>query len=202
MCITYEVEKGLYINVTNKCTNSCAFCIRQNGDGAYGSDSLWLSHEPTREEILSSVFSRNPDKYSEIVFCGYGEPACRLEDVAFVAREIKKIYPSLKIRINTNGQSDLILGKDSAPIYAGAFDVVSISLNASNKERYNEICHPVFGTRSFPAILEFAKNVKKHVPTVAFSVVRQSLDKSELEECERISKQLGIPLRIREYISG
>ena len=54
MCITYVVDGNLYVNMTNKCSNRCEFCIRNNGDGAYGSDSLWLVREPTLEEALDA----------------------------------------------------------------------------------------------------------------------------------------------------
>ena len=49
MTVTYEVDGGLYVNLTNRCPNRCDFCIRNNGDGAYGSDPLWLLHEPTEK---------------------------------------------------------------------------------------------------------------------------------------------------------
>ena len=124
MTITYEVDTGLYINVTNRCTNRCDFCIRNNGDGAYGSDSLWLEREPTVDEVLEDVFSHDLTKYSELVFCGYGEPTVRLHDIREIALGIKKRYPSIKIRVNTNGHSDLIFGMDTAPLYKDAFDVV------------------------------------------------------------------------------
>jgi TatD family-associated radical SAM protein len=202
MCITYEVGDGLYINITNRCSNSCSFCIRNNGDGAYGSDSLWLEREPTEAEILDSVFSRELAKYSEIVFCGYGEPSYRLECAVAVANKIKERFPGIKIRINTNGQSDLILGKDTAPLYGGAFDSVSISLNTSSAEKYDEMCHPVYKLKAFDAILSFAKNVKKYVQNVAFSVVREALTEDELAECIKISEKLGIPLKVRAYIGN
>ena len=201
MCICYEVEQGLYINITNRCSNSCSFCIRNNGDGAYGSDSLWLVREPTVEEILSAVFERDLSKYSEVVFCGYGEPAYRLLEAVEVAKEIKKSIPSLSVRINTNGQSDLILGFNTAPLYS-VFDTVSISLNASNKEKYAEMCHPVYGLSAFDAILSFARNVKNYVQNTVFSVVRETLSEKELSECCEISKKSGIPLKIRNYISA
>ena len=91
MTVSYEVGSGLYLNITNRCSNRCEFCIRNNGDGAYGSDSLWLEREPSVKEILESVFSRELSRYSEIVFCGYGEPTYRLADAVTVAKEIKKI---------------------------------------------------------------------------------------------------------------
>lgn len=200
MCITYEVENSLYINMTNRCSNNCSFCIRNNGDGAYGSDSLWLEREPSVSEILESVCSREVSKYDEIVFCGYGEPSYRLYDAREVALKIKEDYPEAKIRINTNGQSDLILGMDTANLYAGAFDTVSISLNASNSKKYIEICRPVYEKTAFPTIIKFTENVKKCVPNVAFSVVRETLSAAELYECEKVAERIGVALRVRTYI--
>ena len=200
MCITYEVDGGLYVNVTNRCSNNCTFCIRNNGDGAYGSDSLWLEREPCEEEILASVFERKLESYREIVFCGYGEPSYRLDTVTAVAKRIKARCPDMKIRINTNGQSDLILGRNTAPDYEGAFDTVSISLNTPSPEKYDEICRPVYKNKAFKAILDFAANVKNYVPCVAFSVVRQTLTEQELAQCFKIAQDVGITLRVREYI--
>ncbi len=200
MCITYEVDGSLYVNMTNKCSNRCEFCIRNNGDGAYGSDSLWLEREPTLKEVFSSVHSRDLTKYSELVFCGYGEPTYRLEDAVAVARSVKEKYPKMPIRINTNGHSDLILDKDTAPMYEGAFDVVSISLNTPNSTRYQEICHSIFGKRSHEALISFAKRVKSYVPKVILSVVRESLTEEEIEQCRAIADDAGVTLRIRDYI--
>ena len=52
---TYKVGRGVYINLTNRCTNRCDFCIRQNGDGVYGSDTLWLEREPSAFTLRYSV---------------------------------------------------------------------------------------------------------------------------------------------------
>ncbi len=201
MTVTYMVEGGLYINVTNRCTNRCDFCIRNNGDGAYGSDSLWLVREPSEEEILESVFSHEVESIPEIVFCGYGEPSVRLETVRSVALKIKEKYPNIKIRINTNGQSDLIYKCDTAPMYKDAFDMVSISLNAPTAARYQEICHSVFGEKVLEKILEFAKNVNKYVQNVAFSVVKESLSEEEIEKCYEIADECGVRLRVRDLIT-
>ena len=200
MCITYIVEDKLYVNITNKCSNRCEFCIRNNGDGAYGSDSLWLEREPTREEILDSIFSRDLSVFPEIVFCGYGEPSYRLDDAVYVANVVKEKYPEMKIRINTNGHSDLIWGRDTAPDYEGAFDAVSISLNTPTAEKYQAICHSIYGEKSFDALLKFAGNVKKYVPTVALSAVKETLTSEEIELCKKISADLGVTLRLRDYI--
>ncbi len=199
-CITYMVGEGLYVNMTNRCSNRCDFCIRNNGDGAYGSESLWLVREPTREEILESIFSHELEKIPELVFCGYGEPSYRLDDAVFIAKAVKERYPNIEIRINTNGQSDLILGRDTAPEYAGAFDAVSISLNSPTPEKYQQICHSVFGEESFGSILNFAKNVKNYVQKTCFSVVKETLTEEEIELCKKISCECEVPLRIRDYI--
>ncbi|MBO7197129.1 MAG: radical SAM protein [Clostridia bacterium] len=200
MCITYVVEDKLYVNITNKCSNRCEFCIRNNGDGAYGSDSLWLEREPTREEILDSVLSCDLNAFPELVFCGYGEPTYRLDDAAFVARAVKERYPNIKIRINTNGQSDLILGRRTAPDYEGAFDIVSISLNTPSAERYQQICHSVYGEAAFDAMLRFAGDVKNFVTTVSLSAVKETLTAEEIERCRIICSDLGVNLRLRDYI--
>lgn len=200
MCITYIVEGKLYVNITNKCSNRCEFCIRNNGDGAYGSDSLWLEREPTREEILDSIFSHDLSEFPELVFCGYGEPTYRLDDAVFVAKTVKQRYPKMKIRINTNGHSDMILGRKTAPDYEGAFDVVSISLNTPTAEKYQQLCHSVFGEKSFDALLKFAGEVKHYVPTVCLSAVKETLSSEEIELCKRISAALGVTLRLRDYI--
>lgn len=200
MCITYEVENSLYVNITNKCSNRCVFCIRNNGDSAYGSDPLWLEREPTLKEIVDSILSRDLSRYSEIVFCGYGEPSVRLRDARAASLAVKEKHPEVKIRINTNGQSDLILGYDTAPFYKDAFDAVSISLNAPTAEKYAKVCQSAFGKAAFDSILNFAKKVKNYVPNVAFSVVDEALTDEEIEECKKIADSCGVKLRVRKYI--
>ena len=202
MTVTYLVGNALYVNVTNKCTNRCDFCIRNNGDSAYGSDSLWLEREPTVDEICDSIFTHELNKLDELVFCGFGEPSMRLLDCRAVALRVKERCPALKVRINTNGHSDLILKTDSAPLYKDAFDVVSISLNSATSEGYDEICHPVYGKTAFAAILTFAQNVKNYVPIVAFSVVDEFLKPGELALAQQLADKAGIKLRVREYVSG
>ena len=199
MTVTYEVDGALYLNVTNRCTNNCDFCIRHNGDGAYGSEPLWLEREPSEDEILSSVFSRDLSLYREIVFCGYGEPSVRLDVIRSVALKIKEKC-DLPIRINTNGHSSLYHGYDTAPLYKDAFDCVSISLNTPSPERYDEICHPV-KAGSFEAMLSFAHEVRSYVPSVILSVVKDFLTPEELTECYRIAEALGVTLKVRDYIS-
>ena len=201
MTITYKVGSGLYVNITNRCTNACDFCIRQNGDGAYGSDPLWLEREPSISEIVADIEKNYTADFTELVFCGFGEPTCRLFDMLEVCRAVREKLPHAKIRLNTNGQSDLIYNTDTAPLYEGCFDAVSISLNSASPEKYQAVCHSEFGEGSYAAILKFAREVKKYVPDVAFSVVRGFLSEDDIEVCQRIADEAGVRLRVREYVS-
>ena len=106
----------------------------------------------------------------------------------------------MKIRINTNGHSDLIWGRDTAPDYEDAFDIVSISLNTPTAEKYQAICHSIYGEKSFDALLNFAGNVKNFVPTAILSAVKETLTSEEIALCEKISADLGVTLRLRDYI--
>jgi TatD family-associated radical SAM protein len=197
MIITYEVGSGLYVNVTNRCTNACEFCVRSVADGTYG--ELWLDTEPTKEQILADILARDLNSYTEIVFCGYGEPTLRLDDILWVAGEVKKVN-SIPIRINTNGHANLIYGCDVTPKLNGVIDCVSVSLNTANAKEYVKVCHPDFDEAAFDGLIDFAKKAKSHVQSVMFSVVRGSIPDEDIEICKKIAEQNGIPLKIREYI--
>ena len=196
--ITYEVKKGLYLNITNRCPCSCTFCIRNNDDHVYGSDPLWLDHEPSVTEICDAIDQRDLGKYEEVVFCGYGEPTERLDALLEVAAYIKKKSP-IRIRVNTNGLSDLIHGEKTAPKLKGLIDVVSISLNATNPEDYLKMVRPKFGIGSFDAMLSFAKDCKAYVPDVVMTIVDIVTTKEEQEKSLQICNDLSVRLRIREY---
>lgn len=201
MTITYPYGNSLYVNVTNRCPNRCDFCIRTKADGFYSKD-LWLKREPSREEILADLQTKDLSRYDAVVFCGYGEPTERLDDILFITRELKRFCPSLPIRLNTNGQSDLIHGRSTAADFENSFNILSISLNAPTPEGYHTLCHSRYGEKALPAILAFAREVKAYVPQVVFSVVRGSIPDEEIEECQNIADRCEIPLRIREYIKN
>ena len=200
MTVFYEVDGSIYVNLTNRCNNNCEFCIRKNGDGAYGSDPLWLKREPTEAEALAMLEELDLSQYRELVFCGYGEPSVRLELCQKIASAARELCPKIKTRINTNGMSDLGFGENTAPKYANYFDTVSISLNAPNATKYDEICHPVYKLSALDAVIEFARNVKEYVHSTVFTVVGDFLTEKEISECRSIAESVGIPLRVREYI--
>ena len=199
MTLSYEVDGGLYLNITNKCPCNCTFCIRHNGDGAYGSDPLWLEHQPTAEEVIEDLKKRDLESYKQIVFCGYGEPTCELEILKTVSAYIRSVTDK-PIRINTNGLSDLINKRDTAPEFKGVCDCVSISLNASTSEAYHAVTRPSFkDTDCFEAMLTFAKNVRKYVPDVVLTVV-DIIGEEEIVRSRAIAESIGVRLRVREYI--
>ncbi|MGN0624274.1 MAG: TIGR04100 family radical SAM protein [Oscillospiraceae bacterium] len=200
MTISYEVGDGLYLNITNKCPCSCTFCIRNNGDGAYGSDPLWLEHQPDAEEVIENLKSRDLDSYKEIVFCGYGEPTCELEILKTVAAYIRSVTKT-PIRVNTNGLSDLINKRSTAAEFEGIADTVSISLNASTSEEYNKVTRPSFKDADcFAEMLGFAGRVKEYVPNVMLTVV-DIIGEEEIKRSQAIADSVGIKLRVRKYES-
>ena len=201
MTIAYEVKRGLYVNMTNRCPCACEFCIRRNADGAYGSDSLWLEHEPTVEEVLEAIRAAEPEKRDELVFCGYGEPTERLGDLLAVARRVRAAWPDLPIRVNTNGLSDLIAGRPTAASFAGLVDVLSVSLNAATAEEYVALCHPKFGLAAHAAVLRFAGEARRYVPQVVLTVVAtEDFTEEKRAACQRLCDSVGVPLRVRQYV--
>ena len=200
MVITYPLKSGLYVNLTNRCPCACVFCLRQNSPGVFGTDSLWLEREPTVGEIIGSIESRNLDEFQEIVFCGYGEPTERLDDLLAVARHVKERHPGMLVRINTNGLSDLIHGGPTAAKLKGLVDTVSISLNTPDPEEYLKICRPKFGIGSWQAMLDFAKDCTGFVPDVVMTIVGSPVTTPEVQaKCKEITDRLGVRLRIRPY---
>lgn len=197
MTITYEVGSGLYVNTTNRCSNACEFCVRATVESFYG--DLWLEREPTVAEICESIFARDLAKYSELVFCGYGEPTERIDDILTVASQVKAKC-DLPIRINTNGQGNLIAGRDITPELAGLVDCISISLNTADAASYQAICHSDYGEAAYEALQDFAKKSTQYVPKVVFSVVEKTIPDEAIEKCRQIAADCGVTLRVRELI--
>ncbi len=197
MTITYRYGDNLYVNVTNRCPNACEFCLRATGDKVGDSGSLWFEYEPTKEEIWDSIQQRDLTEYRQLVFCGFGEPACRLEEVLWVCQQVRAVSP-IPIRINTNGLSDLIHKKPTAPLFAGNFDMVSVSLNAPTPEKYDALCHSEYGLAALPAVLKFTREVTAYVPYVRMTVV-DTMPPKDLEECRRLCEETGAKFEVRHY---
>ena len=201
MTIIYEGRNSLYINMTNRCPCACTFCLRHNKDHVFEANSLWLDREPTVKEVCDSLDDWELSKYDAVVFCGYGEPTERLDDLLNVASYIKS-KGDIKIRINTNGLSDLINEGKTAYKLKGLIDSVSISLNATNKEDYFKIVRPRFGVESYEAMLSFTKDCTEYVPEVVMTVVDVVTSKEEQELSRKICDSVGATLRVRPYESN
>ncbi len=195
--VFYEYGGGLYANLTNRCPDRCEFCIRYMVDSLGGADSLWLKREPTMDEIKELLSEWDLNQFYELVFCGYGEPTERLEDLLETARYAKSLCPKIKVRINTNGLSDLINGRDTTEDLRGVIDAVSISLNAKGPEEYLALCHPRFGLQSFDAMIDYTRRVKKVIPDVTMSIVGGTIPRDDVEPCRKIAEELGVKFRIR-----
>ena len=189
--IAYPVGNNLYLNITNRCSNNCVFCIRKTEEGV--GYNLWLQKEPSLSDLLTAVAGMH--NYREVVFCGYGEPLLRIELVKEAAGFLKQ--KGAQIRINTNGQANLIYGCDITPELKGLVDIMSISLNAGNAAQYLALCRPALGRAAYGSMLDFARRCRDIVPQVVLSVVEWP--GVEIEKCREIASRLGVSFRVRPF---
>lgn len=188
--IAYKIRENLYLNITNRCTNECSFCVRFHTNYVKG-HNLKLSDEPSEEELKDAI--GDPSKHREVVFCGYGEPLLRLDVVKSISRWVKQNRG--RVRINTNGHGNLIHGRNILPELKGIVDSISISLNAHDEETYNRICRPLY-KNAFRKVIEFIKEAKTYIHDVQVTVVE--LNNVDIEKCAEITKELGVKFRIRK----
>jgi radical SAM enzyme (TIGR04100 family) len=197
--IVYTYHNSVYFNITNKCPCRCVFCIRDKVDAIGEAENLFHETEPTIDEIIKAVDSYDFSGKDTAVFCGYGEPTNAYENLIATAEYLRKKYPSLKLRLNTNGLSDLINGEKTAYKLKGLIDSVSISLNATDKEEYFKLVRPKFGINSYDAMLSFAKDCTEYVAEVVMTVVDVVTSKEQQDRSREICKMIGATLRVRPY---
>lgn len=194
----YELDGSLYVNLTNKCSNGCLFCVRNEKSSYYG-HYLWLKSEATTEKVLAAVKSFGDlKKYKELVFCGFGEPTYKMEEMKAVAEYAHE--NGLKTRLNTNGQGSLINKRDILPELKGVIDFISVSLNMPDAENYQKTCRSQFRQMAFDAVCEFGKNAKRLGFDCRFTVV-DIIGEERVEECKKLCEKLGVPLYVRKYIA-
>ena len=194
--ILYTYKNQVYANITNRCDCSCQFCIRSHKDTVGDAENLWFKSEPTLEEIKQAFDAFDFSGYDELVYCGYGEPTCALENLLASAAYAKEKY-NIKVRLNTNGLANLYHKRNIVPELATVVDSVSISLNAPTAEKYQEVTRPQF-ENAFPAMLEFASLAKEAFEHTQFSIV-DVLPEDEIKACRKIADDRGIYLKIRKY---
>lgn len=188
----YKIGNKLYINLTNRCSNNCDFCIRDGREGMNGT-ALWIEKEPSANDVIAAL-PQDLLSYEEVVFCGFGEPTYNLEGLVEAGKFLHE--KGVTTRINTNGQANLIHGKDVSAEVCSACDYINVSLNECNAQKYQTHCNSVFGEDAYAALLDFARLCVSHGAKVNFSIV-DSIEKQDIDECIELSKKLGIPLRIR-----
>ena len=188
----YQVGGKNYINLTNRCNNACDFCIRQNKVGIPGF-SLWLEKEPEAGEVIAQLDAAGR---GDVVFCGYGEPTLRLDVLKEVAAYVKS-YGG-KVRVNTNGLANREYGRDVVPELENLVDVMSISLNEASAEKYDAVCHSIYGPAAFDEMLDFARRCAGARMDTVLSVV-DVISPEDIAVCREIAEKVGARLRVREY---
>ena len=192
----YLYSENAYVNLTNRCCNDCVFCLRNNADGILN-NVLWLLREPTAAEVIEQL-QRLEGQYRDVVFCGYGEPTYRMEEMLKVATFVRGL--GKKIRLNTNGLGSAINKFDIVPFLKEYIDSVSVSLNTSAADRYAAVCRSSFGKEAYAHILDFsAKCVKAGIKTV-LSVV-DIISEEEIEACRAVAEKTGAEFRVRQTIN-
>ena len=203
----YTIYGNIYINLTNFCSNACEFCVRNHESTTYGREfgshsgegdyDLWLDREPSYKDVTDILDKMDFSRYKEMVFCGYGEPSARFDLV-----EMLCVYAherGIKTRINTNGQGNAILGKDIAPRMCRCIDTINVSLNATDAQSYDRLCHSVYGEKAFDIMLDFAKECVRCGGNVVLSIV-DCVPPEQLQKAAEIARDIGAKLRVRKMI--
>jgi len=193
--IIYEAHGNLYLNITNRCTADCVFCIKRYSDGVYGYN-LRLSKEPTLPEIIKELSDQELSKYKEVVFTGLGEPLVRLDNVLEITKWLTT--RGIPVRLDTIGHAKLLYPDRNVAeeLAESGMKVVSISLNAQDAETYNQLCDPKY-IRAYENMLEFAKDVSKSGMELRFTVV--NLPVVDVEKCREIAKEYCAEFKVRSY---
>ena len=202
--ILYFLDNKPYINMTNACTNACVFCIRDQKEDVQGAN-LWLNQDnTTAQEAIKQIELQKEKikKAQEIVFCGYGEPLIKINEVVEIAKYLKENYPNLKIRVNTNGHANAIHKRNVAVELAPLIDDISISLNAQNEEIYNKISNPKI-ENAYEEVKRFIRAcIEEKIKTTVSVVSNVPNFPIDVERCEVVAKSLGAKFRNREFIEN
>ena len=202
--LVYSIDKNpnpetLYINLTNACTNDCVFCLRSQKDDVCGAE-MWHDDKYSLEDIISQF--KNFKTPKNVVFCGYGEPFLKKDMMKSFAEYLRKNYPNIKIRVNTNGHANAIYKYNVAEEFKNLLDEASVSLNSDNAQQYNEICNPKI-ENAYEEVKKFIKACSDAGIEVSASIVT-GFDNRDInvENCEKIANSLGAKFRNREFITN
>jgi TatD DNase family protein len=190
---TYQIRNSLYVNLTNACDAKCTFCPRTHDEFEVKGYDLRRAKDPRFDEIVDAI--GDPTRYDEIVFCGFGEPTLRLETLKDVARWVKE--RGGRVRLNTNGHADLINKRPTAPELVGLVDVVSVSLNAQDRETFERHCPSAFSPDGYTPMLDYIRAAKAAGLEVVCTALA-GLEGVDMDACRRIAEEdLGVIWRGR-----
>ena len=190
--LAYAIGTRLYLNITDRCTLRCAFCPKYNGSREVRGYDLTLDHRPSVAELIAAI--GDPARYSEVVFCGYGEPTLRLKPLLEIAGWIKA--RGGRVRVNTDGLANLVHKRNVLPELAGRVDALSVSLNAQDQATYDRHCHPTL-PGAFKALQAFLAQAPRYVPQVTATAI-DGLAGVDIAACEHLAAELGVAFRRRE----
>jgi TatD family-associated radical SAM protein len=195
--IAYRGKGNVYLNLTNRCSCGCAFCLREFTDDVYG-EVLTLDREPEVDEVTRAIeleFLDGPA--DEVVFCGFGEPTMRLDLVLAVTEWLR--LRRLRSRLDTNGHGQL-LNPDVDVVDALAvagLGAATVSLNAADPESYDLICRPIF-SKAHRAVVHFAEHCVEHGIDTTLTAV--DFPGADLSGCEAIAARIGARFRARRLV--
>lgn len=201
--IAYLIRRSLYVNLTNACTDRCLFCSLSEegfwkGEGTspfVKGHHLRMPRDPSVAEVLQEA--GDPSRHEEIVFCGYGEPVIRLQELLQIGRRLKE-KGARWIRLNTNGHGNLIHKRSIAKDLRGVVDELSVSLNTPTAEQYLQICRPAFGLSTYDSIKRFITECRDAGMKVTATVV--AMPGIDLEACRKVAEgELKVAYRVRAY---
>ncbi|MCB1801460.1 MAG: TatD family nuclease-associated radical SAM protein [Gammaproteobacteria bacterium] len=189
--VSYVIGDRLYLNITDRCTLGCLFCPKTRGNRQLHEYDLTLAHRPTQAEILVAI--DDPRRFSEIVFCGFGEPTLRLNLLLDTAQHIKQ--NGGRVRVNTDGLANLVHKRNVLPEMAGRIDALSVSMNADTELLYQRHCDPAL-PGSYAAMLDFLRAAPEHVPQVTATAI-EGLAGVDIDACRKLAESLGVGFRQR-----
>ena len=212
--ITYFTKNGLYLNVTNRCDNKCIFCLSNFSQGLK-QYNLMLQQDPGLNEVWQDVFDKASGRnFEEIVYCGFGEPLLRLDDIVSPLSPRLKQEFSKPIRVDTNGHVLYHYSNRNIPkeLVGVGVSRISVSLNAENCQVYNKLCRPNFikneeDSQAYELLLKFISQcsnqpgLKTEATAVDFpeGVLPRGIPVPDMEKCEKVAHDLGVSLRVRTY---
>lgn len=189
---------AIYLNITNRCSCACAFCLREWTDGVYG-ETLVLDHEPEADEVTTEIeFAFADGPADEVVFCGFGEPTLRLDVVLAVTEWLA--VRRIRARLDTNGHGQLLNPDVDVPaaLSAAGLRAVTVSLNAADPEAYDAICRPVFA-KAHRAVIRFAEQCVQHDIETTLTAV--DYPGADLAGCAAVATAIGAAFRARGLAS-